>query len=111
MFCVQYLQSGGDLENNERIADIIAKSICTSKSLYMSDDQYQNMTSMTNNLNKINRLFAFHCNHCNFMFFLVLFQNYHYSVCVSNKKIHVSKIKHDPNALENDDIRVLSEFA
>lgn len=41
--------------------------------------------------------------------FIVLYQYYHYSICVSNKKIHVSKIKHDPNALENEEVRVISE--
>jgi oligosaccharide translocation protein RFT1 len=42
---------------------------------------------------------------------IVLYQYYHYSICVSNKKIHVSKIKHDPNALENEEVRVISESA
>ncbi|XP_025424127.1 ragulator complex protein LAMTOR4 homolog [Sipha flava] len=79
------ISSGGDLENNERIADIIAKTISTSKSLYVPDEQFQNMS--------------------------ILYQYYHYSICVSNKKIHVSKIKHDPNALENEEVRVISESA
>lgn len=42
-------------------------------------------------------------------FVLVVYQNYHYSICVSNKKIHVSKIKHDPNALENEEIKVIAD--
>lgn len=41
-------QSGGDLENNEKIADIISKTIGTSKSLYVPDEQFQNMSSMSN---------------------------------------------------------------
>jgi len=40
-------QSGGDLENNEKIADIISKTISTSKSLYVPDEQFQNMSSMS----------------------------------------------------------------
>lgn len=39
------LQSGGDLENNEKIADLIAKAISTSKHLYVPDEQFQNMSS------------------------------------------------------------------
>ncbi|XP_050421799.1 ragulator complex protein LAMTOR4 [Adelges cooleyi] len=79
------ISSGGDLENNEQVADIIAKSIGMSKSLNSSDDQYQNMS--------------------------ILYQNYHYSICVSNKKIHVVKIRHVPQAKENDEIRVIAEIA
>jgi len=41
-------QSGGDLENNESIADIIAKAISTSKNLYVPDEQFQNMSSTSN---------------------------------------------------------------
>ncbi|KAL5244305.1 hypothetical protein ACI65C_011715 [Semiaphis heraclei] len=77
------ISSGGDLENNENIADIISKTIGTSKSLYVPDEQFQSMS--------------------------ILFQHYHYSVCVSNKKIHVSKIRHDPNTLESDEVRVITE--
>lgn len=45
------------------------------------------------------------------LYFIVIYQNYHYSICVSNKKIHVSKIKHDPNNLleNNDESRVNTE--
>jgi len=46
---------------------------------------------------------------CLFDLLIVLFQHYHYSVCVSNKKIHVSKIRHDPNTLESDEVRVITE--
>lgn len=43
--------------------------------------------------------------------FIVVYQHYHYSICVSNKKIHVSKIKHDPNSLleNHDDSRVSTD--
>jgi len=46
---------------------------------------------------------------CLFGLLIVLFQHYHYSVCVSNKKIHVYKIRHDPNTLESDEVRVITE--
>ncbi|VVC44709.1 Hypothetical protein CINCED_3A004973 [Cinara cedri] len=72
------MSSGGDLENNETIADIISKTISSTKCLFMPEEQFQTMS--------------------------IVYQNYHYSICVSNKKIHISKIKHDPNSLlENHD--------
>lgn len=47
-WCSNYsknVQSGGDLENNEQMADIIAKSINSGKSLYVPDEPFQNMSS------------------------------------------------------------------
>ncbi|XP_050539297.1 ragulator complex protein LAMTOR4 homolog [Daktulosphaira vitifoliae] len=77
------ISSGGDLENNEQVADIIAKSISMSKNLMTSDDHYQSMS--------------------------IMYSNYHYSICMSNKKIHIAKIRHESLAIEIDEIRVISE--
>lgn len=101
------------------MADIIAKSINSGKSLYVPDEPFQNMSSRFW-IKKTICFFFFFLQLINFYvvltyqslfiwFLLVLYQNYHYSICVSNKKIHVSKIKHDPHSLDNDEVRVIAD--
>ncbi|XP_034936242.1 ragulator complex protein LAMTOR4 homolog [Chelonus insularis] len=82
------LASGGELENNERVANVIM-------SLVTLESKIDDKTSNNKSFNKI----------------LIKYPNHCYIVCLSNKKIHVIKKKtHSAESHTNSNDQNLMDF-